>query len=215
MASRCREHRGCNLEECQGCGVADCVGIPYSRVGRGLGRAAPDQPGEPGRGPRGSLTGPATLGRSHYCSSLRTPGPPRRPGAWPVRGTGSQRAEKAPFQIATLENPRATSPQPAVPSLRTFLINSSSAAATDAARQGAVVLNFTQSHSFEGLSKGCPNYMSQQNARLYGRREKNRQVSRKPRVIQCRTAFWEIKSQCCSCSVGNEIQQNSLCVLDL
>lgn len=163
------------MEECQGCGVADCVGIPCSGVGRWLGRGAQDQPREPGRGPRGSLTGPAALGRSHYCSSLRTPGPPRRPGAWPVQGTGSQRAEKAPFQITTLENPRATSPQPAVPSLRAVLINSSSAAATDAARPGAVVLSHTRPHSFEGASIGCSNYMSQQTARHYGRRgKKNR-----------------------------------------
>lgn len=104
------------MEECQGFRVADCVGIPCSGVGRRLGQATPDQPREPGRGPRWSLTGPAALGRSHYCSSLRTPGPRRRQGAWPMRGTGSQRAEKAPFQFATLENPRATSPPPAVPS---------------------------------------------------------------------------------------------------
>lgn len=68
--------------------------VPGAGVGRWKRRAARDrQPRGPGRGPRGSLTGPAALGRSHYCSSLRTPGPPRRPGAWPVQGTGCERAE--------------------------------------------------------------------------------------------------------------------------
>lgn len=60
-------------------------------------------------GPRGSLTWPEALRRSRYCSSLRKPGPPRRTGAWPVQGTGSERAEEALSYTATPGSPAASS----------------------------------------------------------------------------------------------------------
>lgn len=74
---------------------------------RGAARKRPSPPtfwsvpcGEHRCGPRGSLTWPGALERSRYCSSLRKPGPPRRRGAWPGQGKGSELAEEAPAYIA-------------------------------------------------------------------------------------------------------------------
>lgn len=53
--------------------------------------------------PRRSLTGPGAPGRRHCCSSLRTPGPPRGPGAWPERGR--RRPPRPPPQQAAPPRP--------------------------------------------------------------------------------------------------------------
>lgn len=170
-----------------------------------------DQSREPGRGPRGSLTGPAALGRSRYCSSLRTPGPPRRPGAWPVQGQGSERGggarlycypKKAALNIATVRE-RGSCPGP-----RRFPVPQRPP--PHAASRGAVVLSQPRPHSSEGASTSRPDYISQHSARPCARagrvappeRSEGR-VPRKPREISGRGACREVKSPRRRCFLGD------------
>ena len=85
-----------------------------------------------------------------------------------------------------------------------------SAAATNAAGQGAVVRSQPEPHSYEGASESGLDYTSQNAARPYAKRRRipllpgssigeRGEVPVMPRAVASREACWEVKFQRCQC----------------
>lgn len=155
------------------------------------------------RGPRRSLTGPGAPRRSRYCSSLRTPGPPRKPGAWPVPEKESERARLNPqpkkpgccVHRGTEHPHRPTARLSSRGRHRRCRLRSCSSQSTPAPfKRGGVPVR-ARLHI-----PGCCAPLRPADvpaSRFFRLRRGWDMMPVKPRAIGGRGAFWEVKFRCC------------------